>query len=62
MGTPYDPEYQAARPDHDVLVTFAGHFGIYYVYEPALHNGTVYVEWIQDERHDPKTRFGASAQ
>ena len=57
IGSVYDPEYQAARPDHQVLVTYAGHFGIYYVYDPALRDGTVYVEWIQDERRNPMTRF-----
>lgn len=57
MGSRYEPDYPAAKPDHDVLVTYAGHYGIYYVYDPVLHGGTVFIEWIQDERRDPTRRF-----
>lgn len=53
LGTVYDPAYEAARPEHDVLVTFAGHYGIYYTYA----DDCVSVEYLQDERRDPRTRF-----
>lgn len=60
-GTVYEPDYEAARPDHEVIVTYAGHLGIYYVYERAEDGqgnvGTVYVEWIRDERMNPKVPF-----
>lgn len=58
MGRPYDPEYEAARPDHDVLVAYAGHRGIYYTYDAdAGDGGTVWVEWVEDQRRDPMGRF-----
>lgn len=57
IGAVYDPEYPATRPDHEVLVTYASHYGIYYLYDRELRGGTVFVEWIQDERRDPRRRF-----
>lgn len=57
MGSAYDSEYPAARPDHNVLVTYAGNLDIYYVYEPNDDGGTVYVEWIRDERANPERPF-----
>lgn len=58
MGRIYDPEYPAARPDHEVRVTYAAHQAIYYVFKPDVgEDGTVFVEWIQDERMNPLTRF-----
>lgn len=60
MGAAYDPEYAAARPDHDVFVTYADHMGIYYTYEAAggsEDGSTVCVEWIRDERAGPEPPF-----
>ncbi len=57
MGARYDPEYPATRPDHEVLVTYASNYGIYYIFDHELRGGTVYIEWIQDERRNPMGRF-----
>ena len=57
MGTHYDPEYPATHPDHEVLVTYVSHYGIYYIFDRELRGGTVYIEWIQDERRNPMRRF-----
>ena len=56
MGTVYDPVHGAARPDHEVLVTYAGHYGIYYTYDAGA--ARVEVEYVCDERRDPARRFG----
>lgn len=55
IGHVYDPVYEAARPPHDVLVTYAGHYGIYYVYD--ADSNRISVEYILDQRTDPTTRF-----
>lgn len=55
FGVVYDPIYDAARPDHEVLVTYAGHYGIYYVYDDAEQ--LVNVEYLEDARRDPMGRF-----
>ena len=55
FGVVYDPIYDAARPDHEVLVTYAGHYGIYYVYDDAEQ--LVNVEYLEDTRCDPMGRF-----
>lgn len=55
IGHLYDPVYEAARPPHDVLVTYAGHYGIYYVYD--IEENRVNVEYIVDQRANPATRF-----
>lgn len=61
-GRPYDPEYEAARPDHEVLVVYAGHMGIYYTYDAREGTGgTVHVEWVEDQRADPMGRFSSEA-
>lgn len=52
----YDPIYDAARPDHEVLVTYAGHIGIYHTCDDA--NRTVCIEYAEDTRRDPLGRFG----
>ena len=44
FGMVYDPIYDAARPDHEVLVTCAGHIGIYCTCEDA--NRTVCIEYV----------------
>lgn len=56
FGMVYDPIYDAARPDHEVLVTYAGHIGIYYICNDA--NRTVCIEYVEDTRRDPLGRFG----
>lgn len=56
FGMVYDPIYDAARPDHEVLVTYAGHIGIYYTCDDA--NRTVCIEYVEDTRRDPLGRFG----
>ena len=57
IGRVYDPLYDAARPDGEVRVVYAGHYGVYYeVDEEALE---VHVLYIEDQRRDPKRRFGA---
>ena len=56
FGMVYDPIYDAARPDHEVLVTYAGHIGIYYTYDDT--NRTVCIECVEDTRRDPPGRFG----
>ena len=55
FGVVYDPIYDAARPDHGILVTYAGHYGIYYVYDDAEQ--LVNVEYLEDTRRDPMGRF-----
>lgn len=55
IGRSYDPLYEAARPDFDLLVVYAGHFGIYYqVDDEGLR---VYVLFVEDQRADPLRRF-----
>lgn len=56
FGMVYDPIYDAARPDHEVLVTYVGHIGIYYTCDGA--NRTVCTEYVEDTRRDPLGRFG----
>lgn len=56
FGMVYDPIYDAARPDHEVLVTCAGHIGIYCTCEDA--NRTVCIEYVENTRRDPLGRFG----
>ena len=51
----YDPIYDAARPDHEALVTHPGHYGIYCVYDDAEKR--VSVEHLEDARRDPMGRF-----
>ena len=55
-----DPIYDAARPDHEVLVTYAGHIGIYYTCDYTCDdaNRTVCIEYVEDTRRDPLGRFG----
>ncbi len=55
MGAVYDPVYEAARPPHEVRVTYAGHFGIYYTYDEDT--GALAVEYLEDCRRDPSRRF-----
>lgn len=55
FGAAYDPIYDAARPDHEVLVTYACHYGIYYVFDDA--EKLVNVEYLEDTRHDSMSRF-----
>ena len=55
MGTVYDPIYPSARPPHEVLVTFAGHFGIYYTIDADAHQ--VCVEYLEDCWRDPEEKF-----
>ena len=51
MGEVYEPAYESAMPDHEVRVTFAGHFGIYYTIDEV--SGVVGVEYLEDCRRDP---------
>lgn len=55
MGMVYDPVYEAARPPHEVRVTYAGHYGIYYTYDEGA--GVLAVEYLEDCRRDPMRRF-----
>lgn len=58
IGRVYDPLYEAARPSEDVMVAYAGHYGIYYeVLEKAR---IVYVYYIEDQRRNSMSRFGSS--
>lgn len=58
MGERYDPIYDAARPPHEVRVTYAGHFGIYYAVDEAARE--VQVEYLEDSRRDPMRRFSGN--
>lgn len=55
MGEIYDPLYDSVRPPHEVRVTFAGHYGIYYTYDEASRE--VHVEFLEDCRRDPLSKF-----
>ena len=55
IGRLYDPVYAAARPRGDVLVFYAGHYGVYYVIDEAAK--VVNVLFIEDQRRDPLKRF-----
>ena len=55
MGEVYEPVYESAMPDHEVRVTFAGHFGIYYTIDEV--GGVVGVEYLEDCRHDSLRKF-----
>lgn len=57
IGTRYDPLYESARPPHDVLATFTGHYGLYYVVDDEAK--TVHVEYVEDCRRDPLGKFGS---
>lgn len=57
QGAVYDPVYESARPPHEVRVTFAGHFGIYYTVDDGTRR--VCVEYLEDARRDPRTKFQA---
>lgn len=56
FGVLYDPIYESARPPHEVLVTFAGHYGIYYTCNSETR--TVEVEYLEDTRMDPLHKLG----
>lgn len=58
IGRRHDPLYEAARPPEDVMVAYAGHYGIYY--EIFEEDKTVYVYYIEDQRRDPLARFGTN--
>ena len=55
LGMRYDPVYDAARPSHEALVTYVGHYGIYYVADDACR--LVQVECLEDCHRDPERRF-----
>lgn len=55
MGEVYEPVYEYAMPDHEVRVTFTGHYGICYTIDET--NGTVGVEFLEDCRRDPMRKF-----
>ena len=57
FNTVYDPIYESAKPPHEVLVTYAGHFGLYYTCDDEAK--TVTVEYLEDTRRDPMHRFEA---
>lgn len=58
IGRVYDPLYEAAKPPEEVMVAYAGHYGIYY--EVLEEERTVYAYYIEDQRRDPMMRFGSS--
>lgn len=56
IGRVYDPLYEANKPAIDnLLVAFAGHFGIYYVTEEDTRR--VFVLALEDQRRNPLQRF-----
>lgn len=55
IGRLYDPVYAAARPRRDVLVFYAGHYGVYYVIDEAAR--AVNVLFIEDQCRNPLKRF-----
>lgn len=55
IGRLYDPLYDAARPDGEVRVVYAGHYGVYYEVDEAARE--VRVLFIEDQRRDPLRRF-----
>lgn len=55
MGMKYDPIYESARPPHELYVTFAGHYGVYYTWDDARR--AVDVEYLEDTRRDPMSKF-----
>ena len=55
MGAVYDPVYESSMPDHEVRVTFAGHFGLYYTIDEE--NRRVSVEYLEDCRRNPLKKF-----
>lgn len=57
MGAVYDPVYDSARPPHEVRVTFAGHYGIYYTFDADRQE--VQVEHLEDCRRNPLDKFRA---
>lgn len=57
MGAVYDPLYDSARPPHEVRVTFAGHYGIYYTFNEDKQE--VQVEYVEDCRRNPLDKFRA---
>ena len=55
MGAIYDPLYDSARPPHEVRVTFAGNYGIYYTFDEDKQE--VQVEHVEDCRRNPLKKF-----
>lgn len=55
MGTEYRPVYESNMPDHEVHVSFAGHFGIYYTIDEERNQ--VEVEHLEDCRRGPRKKF-----
>jgi plasmid stabilization system protein ParE len=55
IGHVYDPIYEAARPKFTLYVTYSGRFGIYYEIFDKDH--TVHIDFIEDQRRNPKRRF-----
>lgn len=55
MGATYDPLYESNMPDHEVRMTFAGHFGIYYTIDEERDQ--VEVEHLEDCRRGPRKKF-----
>ena len=55
FGVVYDPIYGAVHSDHDILVTYAGRYAIYYGFEAA--EKLVNVEHLEDTRRDLMGRF-----
>lgn len=55
MGEVYRPVYDSSMPDHEIRVTFAGHYGIYYTIDEK--RGVAGVEYLEDCRRDPMRKF-----
>ena len=55
MGAVYDPVYESSMPDHEVRVTFAGHYGLYYIIDEE--GSKVFIEYIEDCRRNPLNKF-----
>lgn len=56
VGRLYDPLYDAAKPPFEILVAYAGSYGVYYVVDEGKDE--VHVYFIEDQRGDPLKRFG----
>ena len=55
MGEIYDPIFESAMPDHEVRVTYVGHYGIYYTIDEK--SGVAGVEYLEDCLRDSLKRF-----
>lgn len=55
-GSVYDPTYEAARLPFICRVVYVKKWGIYYTVHDDEH--LVYIRYLEDQRRDPRKRFG----